>query len=121
MSLVDAYAQLTQNIVAVTGMSRPMLHIHAGMAIYLVTQFALRDRRGSLLALVAVLQLELFNEIMNRLDKGAWHWADTSADIALTIFWPTLCYAVSVYRRHRWETEYRLGNTAPGLPKAGQP
>ena len=120
MSPVEAYAHFTQSIVDLTGMSRPMLHIHAGMAIYLVTQFALRDRRGSLIALVAVLQLELFNEIMNRLDKGAWHWADTSADIALTIFWPTLCYAVSVYRRHRWETEYGRSDTTPGLLKVGQ-
>ncbi|NVD45301.1 hypothetical protein [Qipengyuania atrilutea] len=71
MSIVDAYAQFTQSIVEGTGMSHPMLHVHAGMAIYLVTQFALRDRRGSLMALVAVLQLEMFNEIMNRLDKGS--------------------------------------------------
>ena len=120
MSLVHAYAQFTQSIVDLTSMSRPMLHIHAGMAIYLVTQFALRDRRGSLIALVAVLQLELFNEIMNRLDKGAWHWADTSADIALTIFWPTLCYAVSIYRRHHWDAKDSRSDTAPGLPKVSQ-
>ncbi|MXO86494.1 hypothetical protein GRI38_10705 [Altererythrobacter aurantiacus] len=102
MNIVDAYAQLTQGIVDLTGMSRPMLHIHAGMAIYLTTQFALRDRRGSLFALIAVLQLELFNEVMNRLAKGTWNWPDTSSDIALTIFWPSLCYGVSTYRRHRW-------------------
>lgn len=105
MSIVEAYAQFTQFIVEVTGMSRPMLHMHAGMAIYLVTQFTLRDRRGSLIALVAVLQLELLNEIMNRLDKGSWHWNDTLGDIALTLFWPSSCYAVSVYRRHRWSRQ----------------
>ena len=105
MNIIEAYAQFTQLIVDVTGMSRPMLHMHAGMAIYLVTQFALRDRRGSLIALVAVLQLELLNEVMNRLHKGSWHWDDTLGDIALTLFWPSLCYAVSTYRRHRWSRE----------------
>ncbi len=90
MDIFAAYAQLTQDIVNITGMSRPMLHLHAGMAIYLGAQVVLGTRRGSLVAVVFVLQIELLNEMMNRFYHGSWRWADTSQDIALTLFWPTL-------------------------------
>jgi membrane protein YdbS with pleckstrin-like domain len=113
MDIVSGYAQLTQDIVNFTGMSRPMLHMHAGMAIYLLTQFLVRDRRASLVALALVAEIELGNELMNRLHKGYWDWGDTAADIALTLFWPVMCYAVGKYRRWRWEH-------LSGLP-AGQP
>ncbi len=102
MDIVGSYAQLTQSIVDFTGMSRSMLHMHAGMAVYMLTQFMLRDRRSSLLALAAVAQVELFNEIMNYLQWGSWRWPDTIADIVLTLFWPLTSYAVSKYRRWRW-------------------
>ena len=102
MDIVLFYAQLTQLVVDATGMTRPMLHLHAGMAIYLVFQIAMRERRASLWAVLAVAQVELFNEVMNRLAKGSWHWGDTLADIALTLFWPVLCYLAGTYRRRRW-------------------
>ncbi len=103
MDIFAAYAQLTQDIVNITGVSRPMLHMHAGMAIYLGAQVVLGTRRGSLFAVIVVLQIELLNEMMNRFYHGSWRWADTSEDIALTLFWPTLRYGVSLYRRKRWQ------------------
>lgn len=102
MSIIDLYAQFIQFIEDTSGMTRSMLHIHAGMAIYLGTQFLLRDRRSSIYALVVVVQAELFNEVMNWLHRGSWNWSDTVTDILLTVFWPTVCYAVGTYRRKRW-------------------
>ncbi len=102
MDPISAYADFTQAIVDVTGMTRPMLHMHAGMAIYLLAQVLLGTRRGSILALAAVLEIELLNELMNRLHYGTWRWDDTRQDIMLTLLWPTACYAVSSYRRWRW-------------------
>jgi len=102
MDILTAYAQFTQEIVNVTGMPRPMLHMHAGMAIYLIGQILLGTRRGSFLAILLVLQAELFNELMNKLHNGTWHWPDTREDIILTLFWPVMCYAVSRYRRARF-------------------
>ena len=103
MDPISAYAQFTQDIVNCTGMSRPMLHMHAGMAIYLVSQVMLGTRRGSLLAISMVLFVELLNELLNFLHKGRVYWSDTTQDILLTLFWPVMIYAVSRYRRWRWE------------------
>lgn len=102
MAIIDLYAQFTQFIVDATGMTRAMLHLHAGMTIYLAAQFFLRDRRSSIYALVIVVQVEILNEIMNWLHRGDWHWPDTISDVLLTIFWPTVCYGVGIYRRKRW-------------------
>jgi hypothetical protein len=102
MEIASAYAQLTQEIVNVTGMTRPMLHMHAGMAIYLLGQLVLGTRRGSFLAILLVLQAELLNELLNKLHNGTWRWPDTREDIVLTLFWPVMCYMVSRYRRARF-------------------
>jgi hypothetical protein len=102
MDIAYAYAQLAQEIVNVTGMTRPMLHMHAGMGMYLLGQVLLGTRRGSFLAIMLVLQVELFNELMNKLYNGSWRWPDTRQDIAVTLFWPIMCYVASKYRRWKW-------------------
>ena len=119
MDLIDGYKNLIDSIEALSGMSRPMLHIHAGMAIYILSQLIFRNRRGSVAALMAVLVAELFNELMNRLYHGVWHWDDTVQDIALTLFWPTVCVATSLVRRPRWQRA-RLRNFATRRYPAAQ-
>lgn len=113
MDPITAYKELTDTIEAVTGLSRPMLHLHAGMAIYVVTQAFLRERRGSVVALGMVALAELGNEAMNRLYWGSWRWSDTLGDIVTTLFWPSLCLAVSAYRRRRWRPSDRAALATP--------
>lgn len=112
MDFVGAYQGLTDAIETATGMSRPLLHVHAGMAVYLLGQVVLRNRRGSFLALVLVAEVALFNEVMNRLYYGSWRWSDTLGDLALTLFWPAACLAVSKYRRWRWSVASRRRQAA---------
>jgi hypothetical protein len=76
MDLITAYKDMTDAIEAVTGFSRPMLHLHAGMMIYIATQALLRERRGSVAALSMVVIAELGNEVMNRLYWGSWRPRD---------------------------------------------
>lgn len=120
MALSVPYHDLVAWLVAESGMTRPMLHVHAGMAIYLGMQLALRTRRGSTLAWLAVFQVALFNEAMNRLYHGSWRWADTGEDLMLTLFWPTICLAVSKWRRWRWEqTAARFASAGRHRPMPG--
>jgi hypothetical protein len=121
MDLVTAYKNLTDAIELATGLSRPMLHLHAGMTIYLATQLLLGERRGSIVALAMVLVAELGNEALNRLYWGAWRWDDTLADIATTLFWPALCFAISATGRRKWRRA--LGQLTPrwnAPPAAGR-
>lgn len=102
MELVLAYHELIETIVTVTGSSHQQLHVHCGLAIYVVAQMALGTRRGSTAALQAVLAIELGNEVMNRLFYGSWRWADTGMDILITMFWPVTLVMLSKFRRWRW-------------------
>jgi hypothetical protein len=103
VDLIVAYKDLTNAIETATAFSRPMLHVHAGMAIYLMRQLFIGERRGSVVALSMVLLAELGNEVMNRLYWGSWRWDDTLADIVTRLFWPVLCLAVSWFGRWRWQ------------------
>jgi hypothetical protein len=103
MSLAATYIQLTDTIAAMSGLSRPMLHVHAGMAIYVLTQLLLGERRGSLVAVSMVVLAELGNETLERIYWGSWRLDDTLSDVVTTLFWPTVCLAVSTYGRWRWQ------------------
>lgn len=102
MDLITSYHDLTEVAKAVTGASPNMLHVHVGMAIYLGGQVLLGSRRASWLALFLVVEIELFNEVMNYFFYGSWRWDDTLSDIALTLMWPAMCVLVGTYRRRRW-------------------
>ena len=108
MDIVNDYNHAINALVHLLHAPRSLLHVHAGMVIYLSCQLMLGTRRGSLVAVAVVLQIELAHELMNRLYHGGWRWPDTIHDIALTLFWPVLCYAVSRLRRWQWTQRERL-------------
>jgi hypothetical protein len=102
MGAIDTYHQAIDAIVGVFGATHATMHVHAGLAIYLLVQLAVRTRRGSMTALNVVFLAEMANEGMGRLYRGYWDWPDTLADIVLTMMWPIAITAVSQYRRARW-------------------
>jgi hypothetical protein len=102
MSLAATYVALTEWIVSLMGGSHSIAHIHAGLAIYVAVQVVTRDRRASLHALIAVAGMELANEIVEAAYYRSPRWGDTLGDIALTLLWPAILYAVSRFRRQRW-------------------
>jgi hypothetical protein len=93
---------MIESILTTTGMTDTMVHVHVGMAIYLLSQLALRTRRASLNALTVVFALEAANETMDRLYSGSWNWPDTLSDFAATMFWPLMIVIIGRYRRQRW-------------------
>ena len=119
MDLVILYKELIDGIVAAADAPRSLLHVHAGMVIYLGCQLLLGTRRGSLAAVVLTVQLAIGHEVMNRLFHGSWRWADTSHDLMLTMFWPGMCYAVSRLRRRRWAQ--RMPSQAHAVPGRTRP
>lgn len=108
MDPITLYHSAIEAVVTATGASRLLLHVHAGMLIYLGCQLLLGTRRGSLVAVIVTIQLAFFHEVMNRLFYGSWRWHDTSTDLLLTMFWPVMCYAVSRFRRWRWSHRIRV-------------
>jgi hypothetical protein len=83
--------------------SHAVLHIHLGLAIYLLTCLLLRRPLGSVLPWLVVALLELTNEASDflRYYVSAWPWTPTNTieDIVNTLFWPTVF--VLVFHRRR--------------------
>ncbi|UAK24504.1 hypothetical protein [Sphingomonas nostoxanthinifaciens] len=113
MDWIAAYHRLTELIVGLVGGSDKLAHVHAGLIIYVGAQIVLRTRRANGLALQAVLLAEVLNETADRLFWGSWRWADTAGDMAATLLWPSLLYALSRYRRSRWSSVQPAWATPP--------
>jgi hypothetical protein len=83
--------------------SHAVLHIHLGLAIYLLTCLLLRRPLGSVLPWLVVVALELANEASDfaRYYVSAWPWTATNSieDIVNTLFWPTVL-VILLHRHH---------------------
>ena len=76
-----------------TVLRRWVIGVAAGMgllAVLMVARIVTRRSLGSFVPWSFVAAAEAFNEIMDRLNFGSWRWADTTSDIANTLFWPTV-------------------------------
>ena len=77
------------------GLSRNELHIHGGLAIFLLSGLAFqRFKHGLALAWLTLFILQTFNEIMDARDWMMWtgtiNWAEMAKDYALTLLWPSI-------------------------------
>lgn len=90
MDIPALYASVILAIGDGTGMADSLLHVHAGMAVLLLARMVTRRSLASPWPLLVVCAAELANEVMDRLHYGSWRWADTLADVANTLFWPTV-------------------------------
>lgn len=95
MNIPTLYHQFIDWIGDGTGMADSLLHVHAGMAILLVSRLVTRRSLGSWVPLSIVAAAEFANEVLDRLHFGSWRWSDTLADVANTLFWPVvICMAL---------------------------
>ena len=108
MQLAATYKNLIDAIVVWSG-SGALMHVHAGLAIYLLTQVVVRHRRSWIIGLNLVFACELANEVVEWFAPVTyWTLHDTLIDVLFTMMWPVAIAAVTQYRRRRW-----VGTTTP--------
>lgn len=95
------YHGLILDIGATTGLPDAMLHLHAGMLIFLATALVMRRGLDDILPLGIVIIAACGNEVLDRINLGNWNWPDTRMDLFHTIVWPlaTLLVARAVRGR----------------------
>lgn len=111
MDIPALYARLIHAIGDGTGMIDSLLHVHAGMAVLLITRVVTGYRLSTPVPLAVVAIAELANEVLDRMHYGSWRWADTSLDIVNTLFWPTMLF-IGLRLRDRFEPRATPGNAA---------
>jgi len=104
--------QLKDPVADLFGLSHDAMHVHVGLAIFLVVAAVLRKVRGGVwLALGAVLAGELVNEVGDSFDWIRWTGApnlmESAKDVISTVLWPLVLAAI-------WTLARRGGTGAGG-------
>jgi hypothetical protein len=118
MDIPALYARLIDAIGDGTGMADSLLHVHAGMAVLILTRILTRRSLATPIPLLMVVAAEAANEILDRLNYGSWRWGDTASDVVNTLFWPTALFVGLRLGRAR---ERFKSNPAPGTSVPARP
>jgi hypothetical protein len=99
MTLAERYSAAKEELSSLTGASEDLLHLHAGLLILFATALLLKRRLRSTVPIAMVWVFALANEAVDLLSPGAsaspW---EPVADIANTVFWPTLLFLLAMRR-----------------------
>lgn len=99
MEFARVYKEGIDQLVQVAGPA-PLLHVHAGLGIFLLVRLLATGRRSTSRALQAVIAAEMVNEALDWLAQSpGWTVRDTASDILLTLLWPTAIVLVTQLRR----------------------
>lgn len=91
MDISGLYSVALQWIGDRTGATDSMLHIHAGMTIFLIASFITRRPLSSPIPICAVATAEAVNELLDIARFGRII-PDTIPDIINTMFWPLMLF-----------------------------
>lgn len=99
----DLIIVLKEWAMALTGLSKDALHVHASLLLVFVAAWLTRRPLGSLLPWSVVLALTLLNELLDYLsDTDVADWQAASLhDVANTMLWPTALIIAARSRKLR--------------------
>jgi hypothetical protein len=93
------YNTLKTELSNLLGISKDALHIHLGLALYLLVALVFRRRLSSWLPWLALLAFEIVNELVDifHVHGGVmgFELGDSLKDVINTMFWPTVVLVVA--------------------------
>lgn len=98
-SVVASYAAAKGAVIAFTGAPEDLLHVHAGLLIFVLAAFLLRRKMRSPIPLALVAFFAVLNEVFDLLAGGTRQTTlEPYIDIANTLFWPAVLFLLA----RRW-------------------
>lgn len=92
------YAQRKGQLGTATGAPESLLHVHAGLAIFVLAALLLRKRMRSPLPFALVILFALANEVVDGLQHRSSTGLEPLVDIVNTIWWPAVLFVLA----RRW-------------------
>ena len=89
---------LKKQFSSLTGASEELLHVHAGLLIFVLTAFILRRHFRSPIPISCVVFFAIFNELIDQIANVGWRPYEPFLDIANTLFWPLILFLLA----RRW-------------------
>lgn len=105
--MIERYSVFKQSLGEITGMTEDLIHVHVGLAIFVVAALLLRRRMRSPLPILAVVLLALANEIFDWL-AGPWDPLEGVLDFVNSVFWPAVLFLLA--QRGHAPQENRVGD-----------
>lgn len=96
---LEQFHNLKDGLLRLTGLSPEQLHIHLGLAIFLLAALLTKRGLGSRLPILIVVAAEVINEMLDRLLHGSWRLTNTGPDLANSLVWPLAIYLVARMRQ----------------------
>lgn len=92
------YGEAKRGIEAWTGASQELLHVHAGLIIFVAASLVLRRKFRSPIPLVLVAVFAVLNELVAWINGPSADALEPYRDIANTVFWPCILFLLA----RRW-------------------
>lgn len=89
------YGAWKWEISRVTGASEALLHVHVGLALFVLSALLFRRKLDSPLPLVIVFVFALLNEAIDVYDETGPLDFEPLVDIANTVFWPFVLFVIA--------------------------
>ena len=96
--LITGYGAAKQWLSAFTGASEDLLHVHAGLLIFVISALVLKKKMRSPVPLALVVGFALLNEVVDQLAGGRQDHLEPFVDFANTVFWPIVLFLAA----RRW-------------------
>ena len=93
--LIATYSAAKTHLSDFLGASEDLLHVHAGLLIFFATALLLRRRMRSPIPVALVWVFALGNELIDAFSPGPIDQFEPLADLANTVFWPTLLFLLA--------------------------
>jgi hypothetical protein len=88
MRIAAEYLVAKNAVIAATGATEALLHVHAGMLVLFLARIVTRRSLATLTPFLVVLAAAMLNELFDRANHGSWRLWNSTFDVINTIFWP---------------------------------
>ncbi|MGN3975552.1 hypothetical protein [Tsuneonella sp. SYSU-LHT278] len=90
----EVYSNAKDTLGHALGLSDDLLHVHAGLAIFVLAALLARRRMRSWLPLGVVAVFAVANELVDAVGPDAWD-SLSAADVINTLFWPSVLFLLA--------------------------
>jgi len=92
---LEAYAAAKRALEANLGMGDDLMHVHLGLAIFVLSALILRKPMRSAWPIGLVVALALINEVVDYFVTPNWSAGLSLLDVVNSVFWPTLLFLIA--------------------------